>query len=285
MPPTFGSGATPRARPIAPTIYLTDITGQPETATGGDWEHGGHGRHDRPPTSRSPLRLVVADLGTKPVNKNDWDLGPNADPIPATDAFGGDDLVQRGLRLRGGRGTSRASLAYDPTTNTFGRSTAGPHVPRAEHHPRHRPEQLGGGDVGEVCTTFSIPKVQPTISTTQDPASGAVGATYKDKATLSKRSNLDGTGSITWTLYPNNNCTGTPLGTDTETAISANSPHETPNGVTVNKAGTYYWVAHFSGDNNNNSSADSGCAAEPITVNPADIKILKKADASSRECG
>src|SRR4051812_27834461 len=92
-----------------------------------------------------------------------------------------------------------------------------------------------------------------------------------------RSSDLKGTGSITWTLYPNNDCSGTALGTDTETGISANRPHETPTGVVVNNAGTYYWVAHFSGDANN-KSADSGCAAEPITVNQNQPTIVTLQD-------
>jgi uncharacterized repeat protein (TIGR01451 family) len=125
---------------------------------------------------------------------------------------------------------------------------------------------------------------QPSIVTTQDPASGAIGDTYKDKATLSNTANLDGTGKITWTLYPKNDCSGTALGTDQVTGVSGNGPFETPNGVTVQNAGTYYWVASFSGDSNN-KSATSGCADEPVVVNPNQPKIATTQDPASGAIG
>ena len=141
----------------------------------------------------------------------------------------------------------------------------------------------GAEDNGANESVTSIPTT-PSIITTQDPASGSTGDTYKDKATLSGTFQQDGSGSITWTLYPNSDCSGTPLGTDTVTGVDADGNFETPNGVTVNAAGTYYWVAHFSGDANN-GSATSGCADEPVVVHGAAIRILKTADAAKVNVG
>src|SRR5207302_11509686 len=45
-----------------------------------------------------------------------------------------------------------------------------------------------------------VAKNQPSISTTQQPASGAIGDTYKDKATLSGGENYDGTGATSFKL-------------------------------------------------------------------------------------
>jgi uncharacterized repeat protein (TIGR01451 family) len=139
------------------------------------------------------------------------------------------------------------------------------------------------GSTGD-CEPFSVSKATPSITTTQDPASGSVGDTFKDKATLAGTVQQDGSGSITWTLYPNNDCTGTPLGTDTVSEVDANGTFETPTGVKVNSAGTYYWVAQFSGDSNN-LSATSGCAEEPVVVNGAAIHIAKTADAAKVTVG
>ena len=136
----------------------------------------------------------------------------------------------------------------------------------------------GAIDNGDNESVTSIPTT-PTITTLQDPASGSVGDTYKDKATLSGTFRQSGSASITWTLYPNNDCSGTPLGTDTVTGVDADGTFETPNGVTVNSAGTYYWVAKYSGDANN-GSATSGCAAEPVVVHGAAIQVLKTPDAA-----
>jgi uncharacterized repeat protein (TIGR01451 family) len=52
----------------------------------------------------------------------------------------------------------------------------------------------------------------------------------------------------------------------------------------LNKAGTYYWVASFSGDNNN-LPATSGCSDEPVVVKPAAIHIVKTADKAEVNVG
>ena len=151
-------------------------------------------------------------------------------------------------------------------------------------HATYSGDSLNNGavDNGDNESVSSIPTT-PVITTEQDPASGSVGDTYKDKATLSGTFRQDGSASITWTLYPNDDCSGTPLGTDT-VSVDADGTFETPNGVTVNAGGTYYWVAHFSGDPNN-GSADSGCADEPVVVRGAAIHILKTADAAQVSAG
>jgi hypothetical protein len=41
----------------------------------------------------------------------------------------------------------------------------------------------------------------------------------------------------------------------------------TPDGFQIQNAGTYYWVASFNGDSNNNSFT-SGCNDEPVVVAP-----------------
>ena len=137
-------------------------------------------------------------------------------------------------------------------------------------------------DNGNNESVTSI-KTTPSITTEQDPASGSVGDTFKDKATLSGTFQQSGKGSITWTLYPNDDCSGTPLGTDM-VSVDDNGTFETPNGVTVDAGGTYYWVASFSGDANN-GSATSGCADEPVVVHGAAIHIVKKADAAHVSVG
>jgi uncharacterized repeat protein (TIGR01451 family) len=133
----------------------------------------------------------------------------------------------------------------------------------------------GADDNGDNESITSI-KTTPSITTLQDPASGSVGDTFDDKATLSGTFQQDGSGSIKWTLYPNDDCSGTPL--DTESLpVNSDGTFETPTGVAVNSAGTYYWVAEFSGDSNN-AEATSGCADEPVAVKGASIHILKTAD-------
>src|SRR5205085_782684 len=74
-------------------------------------------------------------------------------------------------------------------------------------------------------------------------------------------------GTITWKLYDNGECKGTPLAED-EAKVTINGTYETPKGTTISSVGTYYWVASYSGDHNNSAVA-SKCEAEPVNVTPA----------------
>ena len=94
---------------------------------------------------------------------------------------------------------------------------------------------------------------QPSISTTQLPASGAIGDTYKDKATLSGGVNYKGTGAINFKLYTAADCGGSVLDSENVTAIAAERRLHDADRRSL-AAGTYYWVATFSGDANNKSS-------------------------------
>src|SRR2546428_13907555 len=55
---------------------------------------------------------------------------------------------------------------------------------------------------------------------------------------------------------------------DGPVAVSKDGDYETPHGASPSAAGSYYWVASYSGDANN-KAASSGCADEPITVGQA----------------
>src|SRR5579884_4291225 len=132
--------------------------------------------------------------------------------------------------------------------------------------------------------TITCHTPSPSISTTQDPASGAIGGTYKDKATLSGAVNLDGSGSITFKLYSQADCQGTPLDTETVQGIKANGMVETPTGATLRNAGDYYWVASFSGDSNN-QAASSGCNDEKVVVAPSGPSVTTLLSASAGNVG
>src|SRR2546428_9213114 len=59
---------------------------------------------------------------------------------------------------------------------------------------------------------------------------------------------------------------------DGPVAVSKDGDYETPHGASPSAAGSYYWVASYSGDANN-KAASSGCADEPITVGQASPSI------------
>ena len=105
----------------------------------------------------------------------------------------------------------------------------------------------------------------PTLMTT---AGGTVvlgsGDTLNDSATLAGGYNP--TGTITFTLYAAN---GSVVDTETDTVNSGNDTYNTPTGYTPTVAGTYQWVASYSGDANNNPVASTK-GSEPETVSPGD---------------
>jgi uncharacterized repeat protein (TIGR01451 family) len=74
-------------------------------------------------------------------------------------------------------------------------------------------------------------------------------------------------GSITFTLYSAKGCSGSVLDTEAVDNVTADGNYTTPTGVKITAAGTYYWVASFSGDSQNNP-VSSGCNDEPVSVGP-----------------
>jgi hypothetical protein len=103
-----------------------------------------------------------------------------------------------------------------------------------------------------------VSPAQPSITTTQNPSAGHVGATLQDTASLT---GYHPTGTITFTLYDPNN---TSAYTETAT-VSGNGPYSTVQGFAANTAGTWHWSAAYSGDANNNA-VHSQMADEPVTI-------------------
>jgi hypothetical protein len=107
--------------------------------------------------------------------------------------------------------------------------------------------------------------VSPSITTTPDPTTGTVGTTtLNDGATLS--GGLNPTGTIAFNLFDvtDPTCSGTPVFTNTVT-VSGNGTYNTSSGFLAAKAGTYHWVATYSGDLGN-SGVSSICADEAVVV-------------------
>jgi N-acetylneuraminic acid mutarotase len=113
---------------------------------------------------------------------------------------------------------------------------------------------------GNADEPVTISAATPSISTSPQPASGTVGSSIADKATLSGGDSPSGT--VTFDLYNNPNATGTPLFTDTE-SLSAGSATSASYKTTA--AGTDYWIATYNGDSNNNK-VSSGSGSEPVVI-------------------
>src|SRR5207249_7446139 len=93
-------------------------------------------------------------------------------------------------------------------------------------------------------------------------------------------------GQITWKLYDNKECksaAGGVVSSDGPVAVSADGDYSTPTGASP-EAGTYYWVASYSGDANN-APAASGCEDEPVTVNKATPALHTTQDPASGTVG
>ena len=96
-----------------------------------------------------------------------------------------------------------------------------------------------------------------------DGATVAIGTAVYDTATIGGETATAG-GSVTYNLYANDACTGTPLFTS--------GPHTVTNGIvpdsnpfTFTAAGTYGWQAVYTGDGNNAGST-STCGTETVVV-------------------
>ncbi|MBA2717642.1 MAG: hypothetical protein H0U52_00170 [Chloroflexi bacterium] len=118
------------------------------------------------------------------------------------------------------------------------------------------------GATGEVDT---VGKLHPSINTVAS-ASVIVGGTIHDTATLA--GGHAPTGSITFNLYGPDDatCTGDVIFTDSVT-VNRNGDYVS-DAFTTTQAGTYRWIANYSGDANNTATAN-GCneTNESVIVN------------------
>src|SRR5207237_4713758 len=126
-----------------------------------------------------------------------------------------------------------------------------------------------------------VAKNSPALSTTQLPAAGAIGATYKDTAHLT--GGAAPTGTITFKLYSNNDCTGL-LHSETAT-VAGNGDYTTATGFVLNHAGTYYWTASYGGDSDNNAAAETSGTAEAAVVAENTPEVCTTENATADNAG
>ena len=136
-----------------------------------------------------------------------------------------------------------------------------------------------GGDQGVLATSVinfnTISMGTPAIATSASPTGEVVGTQFvKDTANLTGGSNP--TGSITFTLTSPSNTV-----VDTETvAVNGDGNYTTPTGIVPTQTGTYYWVASYSGDNQNVAVA-SGDTDEPVVISPSSLTLSTTASVSA----
>jgi hypothetical protein len=126
-----------------------------------------------------------------------------------------------------------------------------------------------------VTITAASPKIKTSATTPL-----TVGATIKDTATLEGLVNAEGTGKVTFELFDNSKCEGTPVHEfTTASGISGSGTQEASSDeFTTTKTGTYFWIASYAGDKNNAPIASKcGDAHESSAVEPAGPKIKTSA--------
>ncbi len=91
------------------------------------------------------------------------------------------------------------------------------------------------------------------------------GTAVWDEAELEGVNFNTATGTVTYTVYSDENCTTLYANAGTKTVTNGIVPHSDP--ITFNQVGTYYWKAAYSGDETHNPVV-SRCDDEILTVTP-----------------
>jgi hypothetical protein len=110
-----------------------------------------------------------------------------------------------------------------------------------------------------------VSPAQPSITTTQNPSAGHVGATLQDIASLT---GYHPTGTITFFL---NDPKGDNVYHETVNVTDGNRSYSTATGFAANVAGTWHWWAEYNGDANNNK-ASSGANDEPVVITEGEVQ-------------
>ena len=123
------------------------------------------------------------------------------------------------------------------------------------------------------CEPFTVVKASPTISTLASPEVATAGTQVTVMDTVTLAGAAAPTGSVTFTLYSDGNCTVAVSGVSGSGIVSSSAASYSV-AWTPPVAGTYFWKAVYSGDVNNNS-VKSGCggANEQIAVGKASLTI------------
>ena len=168
------------------------------------------------------------------------------------------------------------------TSGPFSPLSIGTYYWIATYHSTADPQAI---DISTTCKeageTSEVGKAKPQIAT-EATTSATVGEKIKDVATLSKLVSPTGKGSVTFDLFKGTDCSVkvTTLNA-TPSEVKENGKYTSEEFETTS-AGEYHWIAHFSGDANN-EKADGLCSdlKEKTTVNKAKPEIATEATESA----
>lgn len=135
------------------------------------------------------------------------------------------------------------------------------------------------GDEGETSTVGRKPTLIGTAASTS-----IVGNPIHDTATLSGGTpNI--TGTITFRAFDTADCSGDPVFTSVPVPVDGNGDYVSPNFTPV-AAGSYYWIAAYSGDDNNLASSGAcGEAGETSAVGKVTTTIVTTATSGNLGTG
>jgi uncharacterized repeat protein (TIGR01451 family) len=174
------------------------------------------------------------------------------------------------------------NTAANPDTATsaaFTPTAAGHYCWRAEYTPDQASNYLAASHTNTTTECFNVVKNETSIVTSANQTVSA-GSAISDSATLSGAT-ADAGGSIVFRAYgpADDNCDGTPAFTSSPVAVNGNGTYG-PVSFTPATAGTYHWIATYSGDAKNLGSAGAcGDAGENDTVTKVTPSIVTQASA------
>src|SRR5207244_11054859 len=179
----------------------------------------------------------------------------------------------------------------DCTTKT-GRNATTPAL--TPHTTPFRSGDDNNNPAGSTCADEAvvIGLNSPAIGRTQSGTSGTRSDTMTATAGITLATS-DAGGTISFYLFkPGDNCSdlGTAVYSSTGVAVSGNGTYHSADGTTktgsnvTTQAGTYHWLAKYSGDDNNNP-AGSTCADEAVVISRNDTSLTTDAGGPYRLSG
>src|SRR3989441_175041 len=190
-----------------------------------------------------------------------------------------------GCTISGSVFTSSATVNGngDYSSGNFTANEAGTYHWRASYSGDPNNNPAGPTACAAPAEAVVVTKASPALTTT---ASGSVaaGGQVSDVAPLTLGTNPMGT--ISFTLYGPNDATCTVVAfTDTK-PVSGNGDY-TSSSFTAIQAGTYRWIASYTGDLNNNAAGPTACAdpAEAVVVTKAGPALTTTASGSAAAGG
>ncbi|HLO34976.1 MAG TPA: hypothetical protein VK194_02800 [Candidatus Deferrimicrobium sp.] len=190
------------------------------------------------------------------------------------------DCSTGGTQVGGNVAVTTSANGGTATSAAFTPGTAGTYCFRAEYTPDQASQYLAAKHTNQTTECFTLVK-NTTAITTAENETVSVGGSVSDSATLSGATS-DAGGTIVFKAYgPNDaNCSDAAVFTSSPVAVSGNGTYG-PVSFTPDTAGTYHWIATYSGDAKNLGSAGAcGDTGENDTVNKVTPSISTDASAN-----